>query len=104
MTIFYLVTTFVVLLAGAKVADKAISGAQHLPDQGVASSREGWLAGQRSRGLGCDVRVVDVWEVQSHLIAKPTKLIEQGFSAPHGTNSLIRKTQRLVWYTLSLFS
>jgi hypothetical protein len=41
MTIFYLVTTFVVLLTGAKVVNKAISGARHLPDQGVASSREG---------------------------------------------------------------
>jgi hypothetical protein len=41
MIIFYLVTTFVVLLAGAEAADKAILGAQHLPDQGAAASREG---------------------------------------------------------------
>jgi hypothetical protein len=41
MTIFYLVTTFVVLLASAEAADKAISGARHLPDQAVAGSREG---------------------------------------------------------------
>jgi hypothetical protein len=41
MTIFYLVTTFVVLLIGAEAADKAISGARHLPDQGAAASKEG---------------------------------------------------------------
>jgi hypothetical protein len=38
MTIFYFVTTFVVLLTGAEVADKAILGAHHLPDQGAAAS------------------------------------------------------------------
>jgi hypothetical protein len=32
MTIFYLVTTFVVLLTGVEAADKAILGAQHLQD------------------------------------------------------------------------
>jgi hypothetical protein len=41
MSIFCLVTTFVVLLAGAEAADKAISGARYLPDQGAAASREG---------------------------------------------------------------
>jgi hypothetical protein len=41
MTIFYLVTIFVVLLAGAEAADKVISDAQHLPNQGAATSREG---------------------------------------------------------------
>jgi hypothetical protein len=41
MTIFYLVTTFVVLLAGAETTDKAISGARHLPNQRAAASREG---------------------------------------------------------------
>jgi hypothetical protein len=40
MTIFYLITIFVVLLAGAEAADKAISDAQHLRDQGAAASRE----------------------------------------------------------------
>jgi hypothetical protein len=40
MTNFYLITTFVVLLTGAEAADKATSGAQHLPDQGVVASRE----------------------------------------------------------------
>jgi hypothetical protein len=60
MTIFYLITAFIVLLAGAEVVDKAISGARYLPDQGAAASRKGWLAGQRSGGLGRDVRVVDV--------------------------------------------
>jgi hypothetical protein len=38
---FYLVTTFVVLLAGAEATAKVISGAQHLPDQGATTSREG---------------------------------------------------------------
>jgi hypothetical protein len=38
---FYLVTIFVVLLTGAEAADKAISGARHLPDQEAATSREG---------------------------------------------------------------
>jgi hypothetical protein len=38
---FFLVTTFVVLLVGAEAADKAISDARHLPDQGAAASREG---------------------------------------------------------------
>jgi hypothetical protein len=38
---FYLITAFVVLLVGAEAVDKATSGARHLPDQGVAASREG---------------------------------------------------------------
>jgi hypothetical protein len=41
MIIFYLVTIFVVLLAGAEAADKVISGARHLPDQGTSTFREG---------------------------------------------------------------
>jgi hypothetical protein len=41
MTFFYLVTTFVVQLSGAEVADKAISGARHLHDQRATTSREG---------------------------------------------------------------
>jgi hypothetical protein len=41
MTNCYLITTFVILLAGAEVADKAQLGARHLPDQGAAASREG---------------------------------------------------------------
>jgi hypothetical protein len=41
MTDFYLITAFVVLLVGAEAVDKATSGARHLPDQGVAASREG---------------------------------------------------------------
>jgi hypothetical protein len=40
MTIFYLVTIFVVLLTGAEVANKATSGIGHLPNQGVVASRE----------------------------------------------------------------
>jgi hypothetical protein len=43
MTLFYLVVTFVVLLTGAEVADKATSGVVHLPDQGAAASRVYWL-------------------------------------------------------------
>jgi hypothetical protein len=82
MIIFYLITTFVVLLASAEAADKAISGAWHLPDQGAIASREGWLGGQRSRGLGRDVRVVDVQGVQSHLIAEPVEPTEQAVGAP----------------------
>jgi hypothetical protein len=39
------------------------------------------LAGQRSGGLGHDVRVVDVRGVQSHLIAEPTEPIEQVIGA-----------------------
>jgi hypothetical protein len=41
MTIFYLLTTFVVLLTGVEAADKAILGARHLPNKGAATSREG---------------------------------------------------------------
>jgi hypothetical protein len=41
MISYYLITIFIVLLACAEVADKATSGAQHLPDQGAAASREG---------------------------------------------------------------
>jgi hypothetical protein len=39
------------------------------------------LAGQRSGGLGRDVRVVVVPEVQSHLRAEPTEPIEQAVGA-----------------------
>jgi hypothetical protein len=41
MTNYYLITSFIVLLAGAKAADKGQSRTQHLPDQGLAASREG---------------------------------------------------------------
>jgi hypothetical protein len=41
MTIFYLVTIFIVLLIDVEAVDKAISGARHLLDQGAATSREG---------------------------------------------------------------
>jgi hypothetical protein len=34
-------TSVVVLLVGAEAADKATSGARHLPDQGAIASREG---------------------------------------------------------------
>jgi hypothetical protein len=37
---FYLITSFVVLLASAEATDKATSGTQHLPDQGASISRE----------------------------------------------------------------
>jgi hypothetical protein len=55
MTNFHLITTFVVLLVGAEVADKATSGTRHLPNHGAAASMEGRLASQRSIGLGRDV-------------------------------------------------
>jgi hypothetical protein len=61
---------------------KAQSGARHLPDQGVAPSRKGRLARQRSGGLGRDVRVVGVYRVQSHLKAESTQPTEQGIGAP----------------------
>jgi hypothetical protein len=67
MNIVYLLTTIVVLLKGDEAFDKAKSDAPHLPDQGAAPSREGCLAGQKSRGLGRDVRVVVIPGVQSHL-------------------------------------
>jgi hypothetical protein len=41
ITNFYLITTFVVLLAGDEALDKVTSGTKHLPDQGAATSREG---------------------------------------------------------------
>jgi hypothetical protein len=69
---FYLVSYFVVLLAGAEAADKVQSGAWHLSDQGATILREGQLARQRFGGLGRDVRVVGIHGVQSHLRAKPT--------------------------------
>jgi hypothetical protein len=82
MTNYYLIIWFVVLLAGAKVADKAQSSARHLPNQGAATSREGQLAHQRSGGLRRDVRVVGVHGVQSHLKVEPAQPTEQGFDAP----------------------
>jgi hypothetical protein len=41
LTNFYLITSFVVLLVCAKAADKATSGARHLPDLGAVASMEG---------------------------------------------------------------
>jgi hypothetical protein len=79
---FYLITTFVVLPVGAEAADKATSGAWHLPDQGAVASREGWLASQRSGGLGRDVRVVDVYEVHSDPRAELAEPTEQAIGAP----------------------
>jgi hypothetical protein len=75
MNIFYLLTIIVLLPAGDQAIDKAKSDARHLPDQGVAPSREGCLAGQKSKGLGRDVRVVVVHGDQGHLrteSAEPT--------------------------------
>jgi hypothetical protein len=43
MTNYYLITIYVVLLAGAKIADKAQPVARHLPDQGASALREGQL-------------------------------------------------------------
>jgi hypothetical protein len=75
-------TTFVVLLVGAEAADKATSATRHLTNQGAATSRDGWLASQRSKALGRDVRVVDVRRVQSYLREEPTEPIEQAVDAP----------------------
>jgi hypothetical protein len=82
MNIFYLLTTFVVLLIGDEVAGKAKSDATHLPNQGAAPSRKGCLAGQRTRGLGRDMWVVVVPGVQSHLRTELAKLTENGIGAP----------------------
>jgi hypothetical protein len=81
MTNYHLITTFVVLLIGAEVADKAQSGARHLLDEGATPSREGQLAHQRSKGLRRDVRVVGVRGVQSHLRAEMAHPTEQDVSA-----------------------
>jgi hypothetical protein len=78
----YLVTTIVVLLTGAKAANKVTLGAWHLPDQGATASREGCLAIQRSECLGCDVWVVDIPEVKSHLRVEPAEPTEQAVGAP----------------------
>jgi hypothetical protein len=77
MANYYLITTFVVLLAGVEVANKAQPGVGHLPDQGATTIREGRLAHQRSGGMGRDVRVVGVHRVQSPLRAEPTQPMEQ---------------------------
>jgi hypothetical protein len=104
MTIFYLLTTFVVLLTGVEAADKAILGARHLPNKGAATSREGRLAGQRSGGLGCDVRVVDVRGVQSHLIAESPELTEQAVGAPlRGGRSCRQEPEAGTIHSFSLF-
>jgi hypothetical protein len=79
--IFYLLTTIVVLLTSDEVVDKATSDARHLPNQEAAPSKEGCLAGQRSRGLERDVRVVVVPRVQNHLRAESAELTEQEVSA-----------------------
>jgi hypothetical protein len=82
MIIFYLITTFIVLLTSDEAVDKATSGTKHLPNQGAAASREGWLGSERSEGLGRDVWVVDVRGVQSHLRAEPDESIEQVIGPP----------------------
>jgi hypothetical protein len=82
MNIFYLLTTIVVLLTSDEATDKAKLDATHLPNQGVAPSREGCLAGQRSGGLGCDVRVVVVPGVQSHLRTELVEPTEKVIGAP----------------------
>jgi hypothetical protein len=82
MNIFYLLTTIVVLLVGDEAVDKAKLDATHLPDQGAAPSREGCLAGQRSGGLGRDMRVVVVPKVQSHFRIELTEQTEKDVGAP----------------------
>jgi hypothetical protein len=81
MTNFYLITIFVILLAGVEAADKVTSDTWHLPDQGASASKEDWLARQRSICLGRDVRVVVVYGVQSHLRTEPAELTEQAVGA-----------------------
>jgi hypothetical protein len=73
---------WLVLLACAEAADKAQSGARHLPNQGVATLREGRLARQRSGDLACDMLVVGIHGVQSPLGAELAQSTEQGFGAP----------------------
>jgi hypothetical protein len=101
MANFYLMTTFVILLTGDEAAHKATWVTKYLPDQGATTSREGRLDSQRSRGLGRDVRVVDIREVQSHHIVEPatSTLVHHYVADGH-----VRKTQRQVRYNLSLFS
>jgi hypothetical protein len=82
MANFYLMTTFVILLTGDEAAHKATWVTKYLPDQGATTSREGRLDSQRSRGLGHDVRVVDIREVQSHHIVEPATSTEQVVGAP----------------------
>jgi hypothetical protein len=82
MANYYLITIFVVLLAGAEAVDKAQPGAGHLPDQGAATLREGQLTRQRSGVLGRDVRVVGIHRVQSPLRVESAQPTEQGISAP----------------------
>jgi hypothetical protein len=104
MTIYYLITTFVVLLVGVEAVDKAQSGTRHLLDQGAAASLEGRLAHQRFGGLGRDVRVVDVRGVQSHLRAEPAQLIEQGVGAPlRGGQSHLQEPEAGMIHSFSLF-
>jgi hypothetical protein len=78
----YLLAIIVVLLSGDEAADKAKLDAKHLPDQGAAPSKEGCLVGQRSGGLGHDVRVVIIPGVQSHLRVEPVEPTEKVVSAP----------------------
>jgi hypothetical protein len=82
MKFFYLLAIIVVLLSGDEAADKAKLDAKHLPDQGAAPSKEGCLVGQRSGGLGHDVRVVIIPGVQSHLRVEPVEPTEKVVSAP----------------------
>jgi hypothetical protein len=82
MNIFYLLTTIVVLLTGDEATNKAKLDTTHLPDPGAAPSKEGCLAGQRSGGLGCNVRVMVVLGVQSHLRTELVEPIEKAVGAP----------------------
>jgi hypothetical protein len=104
MTNYYLITTFVVLLTGAKAANKAQLGTRHLPDQGEATSTKGRLAHQRFGGLGRDVRVVDVRGVQSHLREELKESIEQGVGAPlQGGKSCLQDPKVGTIHSFSLF-
>jgi hypothetical protein len=103
MANYYLITTFVILLAGAEATDKAQLGSQHLPNQGAATSREGRLARQRSGGLGRDVQLVAIRGVQSPLRAELAQSMEQAIGAPlQGERSCPQEPEASMIHSFSL--
>jgi hypothetical protein len=72
-------------------------------DQGAAASKEGWLACQRSGGLGHNVLVVGIRGVQSHLRAEPVQPTEQGVDAPlRGRQSRLQDPEAGMIHSFSL--
>jgi hypothetical protein len=101
---YYVITIFVVLLAGGEATDKAQLGSRHLPGHGAAASGEGQLAHQRSRGMVCDVRVMGIHRVQSPLRAKSAQPMEQGVGAPlWGRQSRLQDPETGIIHSFSLF-